>query len=125
MIASSSSSDTLRPPCPSLVRLLARGIGRRQLVGLAFVGHAAPPFMRRSIDSASFAWPLFSMWAYKPSVVLMSECPSACRRSQGRATCEFRFPALEAQQGGEWTLHLLKRSSRPATVTVVETFEAV
>jgi hypothetical protein len=39
--------------------------------------------------------------------------------------CQPQYPALEAQHGGVWTLHILKRTMPPATVTVTVRFEEV
>lgn len=37
----------------------------------------------------------------------------ACGRQDGRLSCVFHFPALEAQDAGRWTAHVVKRTNRP------------
>lgn len=43
---------------------------------------------------------------------------AACRRRSGAKLCVARFPALEAQRGGEWTVAVEKRSAASAEVRV-------
>jgi hypothetical protein len=45
-----------------------------------------------------------------------------CSQQDGRLSCVLHFPALEARQGGAWTVHVLKHTSPAATVTITITF---
>jgi hypothetical protein len=46
-----------------------------------------------------------------------------CRVKRGVSTCITRFPILEAQHGGQWTIIVRKSSPAPARVSVTVQFE--
>jgi hypothetical protein len=47
----------------------------------------------------------------------------SCNTKQGQMACVFRFPALEAQRAGRWTVIVMKTSRPPASVAVKVTFK--
>jgi len=49
----------------------------------------------------------------------------ACRPATSQTTCEWRFPALEAQRSGIWELNLRKPTAAPVLLSVTVVFEAV
>jgi hypothetical protein len=48
----------------------------------------------------------------------------SCERRGSQVSCLARFPALEAQRAGRWTVVVVKTSARPARVRVAVAFEA-
>jgi hypothetical protein len=46
-----------------------------------------------------------------------------CRAAANQTVCLLRFPRLEAQRAGTWTVHAAKRSPRPAVVQITVTFQ--
>jgi len=47
----------------------------------------------------------------------------SCRAAAEQIVCLLRFPRLEAQRAGIWTVHAAKRSPQPAVVQITVTFE--
>jgi len=56
------------------------------------------------------------------SILTSTHDRGVCRRRGSRDICFERFPLLEAQRAGTWTVIASKRSEPPATVRVVVTF---
>jgi len=48
---------------------------------------------------------------------------ASCRAAAEQTVCLLRFPRLEAQRAGIWTVHAAKRSPRPAFVQITVTFQ--
>jgi hypothetical protein len=48
---------------------------------------------------------------------------ASCRAAAEQTVCLLRFPRLEAQRAGTWTVHAAKRSPRPAVVQITVTFQ--
>jgi hypothetical protein len=48
---------------------------------------------------------------------------ASCRIAADQTVCLLRFPRLEAQRAGIWTVHAAKRSPRPAVVQITVTFQ--
>jgi hypothetical protein len=48
---------------------------------------------------------------------------ASCQAAAEQTVCLLRFPRLEAQRAGTWTVHAAKRSPRPAVVQITVTFQ--
>jgi hypothetical protein len=48
---------------------------------------------------------------------------AGCQAVAEQTVCLLRFPRLEAQRAGTWTVHAAKRSARPAVVQITVTFQ--
>ena len=57
-------------------------------------------------------------------VIYSSRGDAGCHAVGALSSCFARFPFLEAQRAGRWTVIVAKRSGPPATVNVTITFEA-
>ena len=57
-----------------------------------------------------------------PSILISSHQPGTCRLKGSQDTCLERFPLLEAQHAGAWTVVANKQSGPAATVRIVITF---
>jgi hypothetical protein len=59
------------------------------------------------------------------SILTSTHDPGACRTRGSQDVCFERFPQLEAQRAGTWTVVASKRSGPAATVRVAIVFEAL
>jgi len=71
-----------------------------------------------------------SLWLLTPygqrlDLVRSSITDEGCVPETDRVVCLQEFPALEAQRGGEWTLHVRNASVRPTTAEITVTFTPV
>lgn len=71
-----------------------------------------------------------SLWFLTPygqrlGLVRSSTTDEGCVAETGRIVCLQEFPALEAQRGGKWTLHVRNASNRPTAAEITVTFTAV
>ncbi len=60
-----------------------------------------------------------------PSILTSMHDPGSCRTRGSQDMCFERFPRLEAQRAGTWTVVASKRSGPAATVRVAIVFEAL
>jgi hypothetical protein len=71
-----------------------------------------------------------SLWFLTPygqrlDLVRSSTTDEGCVAETDRIVCLEGFPALEAQRGGEWTLHVRNASGRPTAAEITVTFTRV
>ena len=129
-----STPSTTNTPSAATVRVQPNGVARRLGLGAGpvaaqFAIHApAPPshsFTVRIVaprDADVAVW-LQTWYGQRLDVLASTHDRAACRARTEQTVCLLRFPRLEAQRAGTWTVHAAKRSPRPAVVQITVTFQ--
>lgn len=129
---SPTPSTTTTPPAAT-VRVQPNGVARRLRlpagpVAAQFAIHApAPPahtFTVRIVapHHADVAVWIQTWYRQRLDVLASTHDRAWCRAQAEQTVCLLRFPRLEAQRAGTWTVHAAKRSPRPAVVEITVTF---
>jgi hypothetical protein len=129
-----STPTTTSTPPAATVRVQPNGVARRLGLGAGpaaaqFAIHApAPPshsFTVRIVapHHADVAVWLQTWYGQRLDVLASTHDPATCRVRAKQTLCLLRFPRLDAQRAGTWTVHAAKRSPRPAVVTITVTFQ--
>jgi hypothetical protein len=66
---------------------------------------------------------LETWYGQRLDVLASTQDRAQCRARAEHTVCLLRFPRLEAQRAGTWTVHAAKRSPRPAVIEVTVTFQ--
>jgi hypothetical protein len=112
--------------------------GRPQSAGLRLaVGRSAARFTILAPPPPKYTWnvvvtapaaadiavSIHTWYGAELGVLTSTHDAESCKTSAGRATCFTRFPVLEAQRAGRWTVTATKRSGPPAIVHIAITFD--
>ena len=129
-----STPSTATTPPAATVRTQPNGVARQLRlaagpVATQFAIHApAPPshtFTVRIVaphDADIAVW-LQTWYGQRLEVLASTHDRATCRAAAEQTICLLRFPRLEAQRAGTWTVHAAKRSPRPAVVEITVTFQ--
>ena len=128
-----STPTTATTPPTATARVQPNGMARRLRlpagpVAAQFAVHApAPPshtFTVRIVapHHADIAVWLQTWYGQRLDVLTSTHDRAWCRAAAEQTVCLLRFPRLEAQRAGTWTMHAAKRSPRPAVVEITVTF---
>ena len=124
--ATTSPAATVRGQPNGVARQLRLGAGP---VAAQYAIHAPAPlshtFTVRIVapHHADVAVWLQTWYGQRLNVLASTHDRAWCQARAEQNVCLLRFPRLEAQRAGTWTVHAAKRSPRPAAVEITVTFK--
>jgi hypothetical protein len=129
-----SMPSTATTPPGTTARVQPNGVAHRLRLpagpaAAQFAIHAlAPPshtFTVRIVapSHADVAVWLQTWYGQRLDVLTSTHDRASCRAAADQTVCLLRFPRLEAQRAGTWTVHAAKRSPRPVVVEITVTFQ--
>jgi len=89
-----------------------------------------PPTHSYTVRIVASGHPDLEVWLTNVHGVRLNVLPGtqehpSCNTAPAELECVAYFPALEAQQGGIWILHVVKRTTAASRVTVTIAFEPI
>jgi hypothetical protein len=142
IMAAVSCTDTEVVPSPTVSESSASGVPEQPngvTRTLALDAREHQTYLVQALDPPTHTFevrlvvePLarLSLWFRTPygqrlDLVRSSITDEGCLAETDRVVCIQEFPALEAQRGGEWTLHVRNLSGRPTAAEITVTFTAL